>query len=306
MSTSSSMVGAGFAHTVAPLGTALTERQLQILWRMADEPILCFDGDKAGIRAAGRAADLALPLLAAGQEPPLRAPARGAGPRRPHPRRRPRGHGRGHRRRAAAGRHDLGARDRGAASSTRPSAAPRWKPGSARSPAAIGDESVRRHYVQAFAERVAAFFPAPRAAGSATGGGERRRGAGASGPTRPSATMPAPPIPVSDRLRRSGMLAGRAALAAPRGRAGDDDGQPPGADRRAISTSSPISSSATRTSTELRGAILDIVAARTTRRTPTRSRRDARRRRGFRALLAAARRPDRGRRATGRRRRRRR
>ena len=61
------MVGAGFAHTVAPLGTALTERQLQILWRMADEPILCFDGDSAGIRAAQRAADLALPLLAPGK-----------------------------------------------------------------------------------------------------------------------------------------------------------------------------------------------------------------------------------------------
>src|SRR5260370_28939793 len=61
------MVAAGFAHPVAPLGTALTERQLQILWRMADEPILCFDGDAAGIRAAERAADLALPVLAPGK-----------------------------------------------------------------------------------------------------------------------------------------------------------------------------------------------------------------------------------------------
>src|SRR5690606_25779114 len=61
------MAGAGFAATVAPLGTALTERQLQILWRMADEPVLCFDGDKAGLRAAHRAADLALPLLAPGR-----------------------------------------------------------------------------------------------------------------------------------------------------------------------------------------------------------------------------------------------
>ena len=61
------MVGAGFAHTVAPLGTALTERQLQILWRMADEPILCFDGDGAGLRAAHRAVDLALPLIEPGK-----------------------------------------------------------------------------------------------------------------------------------------------------------------------------------------------------------------------------------------------
>jgi DNA primase len=61
------MVGAGFAASVAPLGTALTENQLTLLWKMADEPILCFDGDKAGQKAAWRAADLALPHLAAGK-----------------------------------------------------------------------------------------------------------------------------------------------------------------------------------------------------------------------------------------------
>jgi DNA primase len=58
------MVGAGFPASVAPLGTALTENQLALLWKMADEPILCFDGDKAGQKAAWRAADLALPHLA--------------------------------------------------------------------------------------------------------------------------------------------------------------------------------------------------------------------------------------------------
>ena len=61
------MVGAGFAATVAPLGTALTENQLALLWKMADEPILCFDGDKAGQKAAWRAADLALPQLKPGK-----------------------------------------------------------------------------------------------------------------------------------------------------------------------------------------------------------------------------------------------
>src|SRR5438270_2345314 len=61
------MVGAGFEAAVAPLGTALTENQLALLWRMADEPILCFDGDKAGQKAAFRAADLALPHLQAGK-----------------------------------------------------------------------------------------------------------------------------------------------------------------------------------------------------------------------------------------------
>jgi DNA primase len=58
---------AGFPNCVAPLGTALTEEQLGLLWRMADEPVLCFDGDKAGRRAAFRALDIALPLLPAGK-----------------------------------------------------------------------------------------------------------------------------------------------------------------------------------------------------------------------------------------------
>ncbi|MGB6635647.1 MAG: DNA primase [Bradyrhizobium sp.] len=61
------MVGAGFPASVAPLGTALTENQLTLLWKMADEPILCFDGDRAGQKAAWRAADLALPHLVAGK-----------------------------------------------------------------------------------------------------------------------------------------------------------------------------------------------------------------------------------------------
>jgi DNA primase len=55
---------AGIGGAVAPLGTALTEEQLEELWRLAPAPILCFDGDAAGSRAAARAAELALPLLA--------------------------------------------------------------------------------------------------------------------------------------------------------------------------------------------------------------------------------------------------
>ncbi|HKY87047.1 MAG TPA: DNA primase [Pseudorhodoplanes sp.] len=61
------MVNAGFPATVAPLGTALTEEQLGLLWKMADEPLLCFDGDKAGQRAAFRALDMALPKLLPGK-----------------------------------------------------------------------------------------------------------------------------------------------------------------------------------------------------------------------------------------------
>ncbi len=61
------MVTAGYPATVAPLGTALTEDQLGLIWKMADEPILCFDGDNAGLRAAYRAVDLAMPRLKPGK-----------------------------------------------------------------------------------------------------------------------------------------------------------------------------------------------------------------------------------------------
>ncbi|MEO5337768.1 MAG: DNA primase [Magnetospirillum sp. WYHS-4] len=57
---------AGFEHAVAPLGTALTEDQIQELWRLAPDPILCFDGDAAGQKAAARAALRSLPILKAG------------------------------------------------------------------------------------------------------------------------------------------------------------------------------------------------------------------------------------------------
>ena len=58
---------AGIAEVVAPLGTALTEAQLERLWRMADTPLLCFDGDAAGQKASLPAAHRALPMLAPGR-----------------------------------------------------------------------------------------------------------------------------------------------------------------------------------------------------------------------------------------------
>ncbi len=58
---------AGFGASVAPLGTAITENQLAMLWRISDEPIITLDGDAAGQRAALRLIDLALPLLEAGR-----------------------------------------------------------------------------------------------------------------------------------------------------------------------------------------------------------------------------------------------
>ncbi|GLK67391.1 DNA primase [Hansschlegelia plantiphila] len=61
------LASAGVAHVVSNLGTALTSEQMELLWKMAPEPILCFDGDKAGRRAGFRAIETALPLLAPGR-----------------------------------------------------------------------------------------------------------------------------------------------------------------------------------------------------------------------------------------------
>ena len=112
MSTSSPWSAPALPASVAPLGTALTENQLALLWKMADEPILCFDGDKAGQKAAWRAADLALPHLKPGKSlrfallPEGQDPDDLARSRRP---RRDRGSDLGG---ARARRRDLVARDR--------------------------------------------------------------------------------------------------------------------------------------------------------------------------------------------------
>lgn len=58
---------AGIGSAVAPLGTALTEDQLEMLWRAGPEPILCFDGDAAGLNAAYRSIDRALPMIEPGR-----------------------------------------------------------------------------------------------------------------------------------------------------------------------------------------------------------------------------------------------
>ncbi len=57
---------AGITHGVAPLGTALTENQIKMLWRLVPEPVICFDGDEAGQKASNRAAERALPMLQPG------------------------------------------------------------------------------------------------------------------------------------------------------------------------------------------------------------------------------------------------
>ena len=61
------LAGAGFNNAVAPLGTAVTDNQLRLLWRMASEPVFCLDGDSAGRKAAYRAVETALPHLEPGK-----------------------------------------------------------------------------------------------------------------------------------------------------------------------------------------------------------------------------------------------
>lgn len=61
------LASAGFGGAVAPLGTAVTENQLAMLWAISPEPIVALDGDKAGLRAAMRLMHLALPLMEAGK-----------------------------------------------------------------------------------------------------------------------------------------------------------------------------------------------------------------------------------------------
>ncbi|HET7850212.1 MAG TPA: DNA primase [Pseudolabrys sp.] len=157
------MVTAGFPATVAPLGTALTEDQLTHLWKMADEPVLCFDGDSAGQRAAYRAVDLALPRLKPGKSLKFALLPEGQDPDDL----------------ARAGGRDAIAEVIAAA---RPLAAMLWaRETEGRSfdtperraalearvsgvTGAIGDEAVRKYYRQDFAARVAQLFAPPQAA----------------------------------------------------------------------------------------------------------------------------------------------
>ena len=200
---------AGVDNAVAPLGTALTENQLQLLWKMTAVPVLCFDGDDAGMRAASRAVDLALPMLKPGQSLRIALLPDGKDP------------------------DDL-VKVEGRApfdkviSEARPLADMVWlreTSGTAfdtpekraelearlrQVTQVIGDESVRRHYQQDMRDRLYAFFrPAAQSAS------EQRRPFAQRGPQ--SGRPPQPPgpgrsSPVSDRLARSGLVAGYSAL----------------------------------------------------------------------------------------------
>src|SRR6185295_11252352 len=165
------MVTAGYPATVAPLGTALTEDQLGLLWKMADEPILCFDGDKAGQRAAFRAVDMALPRLLPGKSLRFAMLPDGQDPDDLY-----RSGGREAIAEVLGGARPLGemlwSRETEAASFDTPERRAAFEARIHEVVRSIGDESVRKYYAQDFQARLRQLMAPPQAAGR----GERPRG----------------------------------------------------------------------------------------------------------------------------------
>ena len=199
-------VMAGFEGAVAPMGTALTEDHLQLLWRMADAPILCFDGDAAGIRAAERATGLILPLLTPGKTVKIATLPEGLDPDDLI---------------KAQGRDafaDVLDRARslsdvvwsletGGIVPETPEARAALEARLRERANGIGDQSVRRHYMQAFDERLAAFFQPVRPQRYDNPRFERRGGGAGRGYGQPYGQQRGTPrLVVSDTLRNSRLL----------------------------------------------------------------------------------------------------
>ncbi len=202
---------AGIENAVAPLGTALTENQLELLWRMTPEPVLCFDGDEAGMRAASRTADLALSglkpgrsirfaLLPEGKDPDdlVREEGRQAfdaviGKARPLA-------------------DMLWMRETSAGVFDTPEKRAALETTFNRITGAIGDESVRRHYVQDMRDRLNAYFETSAGRTAARPGGERFRRGGAPRGHRPGEARAGRRYAMSQQLARSALVRGTSPL----------------------------------------------------------------------------------------------
>ncbi|MBN9303765.1 MAG: DNA primase [Devosia sp. 67-54] len=206
-------VMAGFEGTVAPMGTAMTEDHVALLWRMTDEPILCFDGDAAGQRAAERAANLVMPLLTPGKTVRIATLPEGLDP---DDLIRQQG------RTAFAEVLDqarslsdvVWSLETGGMVPETPEARAALEARLRERANGIGDQSVRRHYMQAFDEKLAAFFQPVRPASRFDG----RRGERRSGMRRGYGQEPlkSPRLVVSDTLRNSRLLKPARSEASPR------------------------------------------------------------------------------------------
>jgi DNA primase len=209
---------AGVENAVAPLGTALTENQLELLWRMSPEPVLCFDGDGAGIRAAHRAADLALPHIKPGRSVRFALLPDGKDPDDLV-----RQEGRAPFDQVMAQARPLAEmiwmREAGNGTFDTPEKRAELEARLKQIVAVIADENVRRYYQQSMRERLNSFF-APQ-----NQGGDRRQGfagqgfagqgrgkgggnAGGRGGQGGGFSAPARSLGVSDRLARSGLVRG--------------------------------------------------------------------------------------------------
>ncbi|MDO6964169.1 DNA primase [Rhizobium alvei] len=196
---------AGIENAVAPLGTALTENQLALLWKMTPVPVLCFDGDGAGFRAASRAVDLALPhlkpgyslkiaLLPDGKDPDDLVKIEGRAPFD----------------RVIADARPLAdmvwLRETSGTTYETPERRAELEARLKTVTQVIADENVRRHYQQDMRDRCYAFFQKPTQNGQPTGGGRARDGgrSGNKGGQRPGSRL----APVSDKLAKSGLVSG--------------------------------------------------------------------------------------------------
>ena len=151
------LTSAGFEAAVAPLGTALTSAQCELLWTMSEEPILCFDGDRAGRKAAYRAIDMAVAFDRARPFVRLCAFARRQGPRRSRPVGRPGGGFASGLAGAAARRADLSPGNGGKRLCT-PEQKAGLKQRLSQIARAIRDETLRGFYIKDLNERLFQFF----------------------------------------------------------------------------------------------------------------------------------------------------
>ncbi|AHK45018.1 MULTISPECIES: DNA primase [Ensifer] len=205
---------AGVENAVAPLGTALTENQLDLLWKMTSQPVLCFDGDGAGIRAANRGVDLALPHLKPGRSVRFAMLPDGKDPDDLV-----RQEGRAPFDQVLANARSLAEmvwqREIQGGSFDTPEKRAELEARLKQVTAVIADESVRRHYGQDMRDRLHAFLQAS----SPGRGGERRQferggrqGGGQRGGQGGRQPNTSGPTAISDRLARSSLVSGQQAV----------------------------------------------------------------------------------------------
>lgn len=207
------VASAGFEGAVAPLGTAMTEDHLTLLWRMSGTPVLCFDGDKAGQKAAERAVDMILPLLKPEQTARIAmlpggldpddiikqqgAPAFAALIKEAQP----------------ISEMIWGMETGGVAPQT-PEARAALEVRLRNRAQSIGDATVRRHYAQAFDEKLRELFAPMRQGGGYRGEGRRdnkgrfggQSGRGSSSRGQSMRGFGSPKLMVSDALKNSRLM----------------------------------------------------------------------------------------------------